>query len=381
MSSAYAFLLPSTLVIFGVGFWIIWGVWKIRPALFWGIAYLLWAACQFLQVINSLHLHKIALTILAQTLILLSIFFQMHGLQDYVGESKIALRIRLVICLGAVGITLWLILPPPNSEALLSLRLALRLTLTGVALAAMQRHLSNAMNKIVFAIVVITTIAITIVAIGMIAGWHSDPSSASQDTFALWGQVIGNGVAIVFALTMLGGTIFNIAQHYRDQALSDPLSGLPNRRRFEDFQRKEWHRALNACQPLSLLMIDIDLFKTFNDTYGHPAGDSCLITVAQVIRANLRECDLCARLGGEEFVAVLPVTTEMGAKIVAENLCRAIRLAAIPHKNNPLGIVTVSIGVASAVPLGSDSGRLMAAADTGLYQAKVNGRNRVEVSC
>jgi diguanylate cyclase (GGDEF)-like protein/PAS domain S-box-containing protein len=166
------------------------------------------------------------------------------------------------------------------------------------------------------------------------------------------------------------------------QATTDGLTGLANRRRFDDMLPKEWRRSMRVADPLSLLLIDIDHFKAFNDRYGHPGGDQCLRLIADTIATVIRRPhDLVARYGGEEFVAVLPATTLDGAIQIAEALRAAIAALAVPHAAVPGGAVTASIGVASTVPT-SDSlpATLVAAADGALYAAKRSGRNRVAVA-
>ncbi|RME32407.1 MAG: diguanylate cyclase [Gammaproteobacteria bacterium] len=169
----------------------------------------------------------------------------------------------------------------------------------------------------------------------------------------------------------------------RDQlqtlADTDELTGLPNRRRFVRLLAIEWQRAQRRQHALGCLMIDIDHFKGYNDRYGHPAGDECLRQVARILRRGLyRPGDLIARYGGEEFVALLPETPAGGAREVAERLRRAVEQAAIPHLGSPAGVVTLSIGVAAALPQpGSPAEALVASADEALYRAKDSGRNRV----
>ena len=162
----------------------------------------------------------------------------------------------------------------------------------------------------------------------------------------------------------------------------DGLTGVPNRRCFDGALRKEWLRARRDGTPLSALMIDIDHFKAFNDTYGHLQGDLCLRRVAEVIDAALkRPGDFVARFGGEEFVVLLPGTDLAGALSMAGLIRANVRAAAIEHASSPVSdLVTVSIGIAGVVPtMDLEPESLLAASDMALYQAKSNGRNRVEV--
>lgn len=165
-------------------------------------------------------------------------------------------------------------------------------------------------------------------------------------------------------------------------ATVDDLTGIANHRRFREFIEQEWLRCQRGQDPLSLLLCDIDDFKAYNDTYGHQAGDACLVRVARAIDDVFqRSTDLAARYGGEEFVAVLPSTEERGALAVAQTLQSAIRNLKIPHQASRVAPhVTVSIGLATARPeLGAPNGveALIAAADRALYAAKDQGRDRV----
>lgn len=159
----------------------------------------------------------------------------------------------------------------------------------------------------------------------------------------------------------------------------DGLTGIPNRRALDETLGREWRRGCRGYRPLSLLMIDIDYFKRYNDSCGHMAGDDCLRTVAQTLVASLgRAADFVGRYGGEEFLAILPETDQDGALVVAREISRIIAERAIPHPDSPMGnTVTVSIGIATAPPhRDHPHSILLQAADDALYQAKQEGRNR-----
>lgn len=161
-------------------------------------------------------------------------------------------------------------------------------------------------------------------------------------------------------------------------AATDPLTGVGNRRAFEAGLRDEWSRCARAGEPLSLLMIDVDFFKAYNDQYGHPQGDRCLKAVATCLVENMyRGGDLVARYGGEEFAILLPDTD--AATQVARRLCDAVAELAIVHAESVVAPhVTVSIGVASVWPRdGASPQSLVEAADDALYAAKTAGRNQV----
>jgi diguanylate cyclase (GGDEF)-like protein len=158
----------------------------------------------------------------------------------------------------------------------------------------------------------------------------------------------------------------------------DGLTGIPNRRRFDEMLDTEWRHCLRENVFLSLIMMDIDYFKNFNDNQGHQAGDDCLKKVAMMLASSVRRpMDFVARYGGEEFVAILPKTDADGIAIVAENIRKNIESLLIPHSHSPASdYVTVSLGGAAVVPntqLSSDI--LVKAADDALFQAKREGRN------
>ncbi|WP_321881293.1 GGDEF domain-containing protein [Paraburkholderia bannensis] len=168
-------------------------------------------------------------------------------------------------------------------------------------------------------------------------------------------------------------------------ALTDPLTGLANRRALDERLIGEWRRAVRSQQSLAVLFFDIDHFKNFNDTYGHAAGDEVLALVAERIASGTRRAsDMTARYGGEEFAVVLPGTPLEGARKIAEKIRRRVEAANLSHSGSRYGRVTVSVGCASCAPpvhgSASDGGsgaQLLAAADVLLYEAKSAGRNQV----
>jgi diguanylate cyclase (GGDEF)-like protein len=159
----------------------------------------------------------------------------------------------------------------------------------------------------------------------------------------------------------------------------DGLTGIANRRQFDDTLIREHRRCKRAGVPLSILMIDIDFFKKYNDIYGHLTGDDCLKLVTETMQRQLhRPGDILARYGGEEFACVLPDTDIAGATVVAGNLRQAIIEQDIPHKEGIDGVVTISIGLVSGQPAeGTDARKFLMQADQCLYEAKVAGRNRI----
>ena len=160
----------------------------------------------------------------------------------------------------------------------------------------------------------------------------------------------------------------------------DTLTQIANRRRFDAVLRQEWRRCARDESPLSLVFCDIDYFKRFNDTYGHQAGDECLVRVAEAMEETLnRPADLVARYGGEEFIALLVDTDEEGARMLAERMRARVEGLRVPHRSSAVGPhLTVSLGVATVVPRPAVRPEdLVDLADRALYAAKEGGRNRV----
>jgi len=169
----------------------------------------------------------------------------------------------------------------------------------------------------------------------------------------------------------------------QDLARIDGLTGIANRRRFDELLEEEFRRASRQELPLALVLLDIDWFKPYNDSYGHPAGDDCLRRVSAAVADALRRPgDHAARYGGEEIAILLPATGDRGAAVVAERVRAAVSALGIAHTGSRFGVVTVSAGVASVLPAnpGDTAASLVSAADRALYQAKRDGRNLVRTA-
>ena len=163
-------------------------------------------------------------------------------------------------------------------------------------------------------------------------------------------------------------------------AAIDYLTQIPNRRTFDEKLIQEWERAQREKTPLSIAMLDLDFFKTYNDHYGHSAGDQCLQSIAQAIKKPLRRpADICSRYGGEEFAVILPNTDSAGAQHVLEEIRQAVIDLAIAHGFSTIApILTVSTGYTTAIPTaGNTPEQALRIADNALYLAKLQGRNRI----
>ncbi len=158
---------------------------------------------------------------------------------------------------------------------------------------------------------------------------------------------------------------------------TDPLTGLFNRRRFDDILRLEFNKAMRYKSPLSCIMIDIDHFKAVNDTYGHTVGDVVIKDVAEIIKRSVRDVDTACRWGGDEFIVLTPMTTNANAELSAQRILKSVSDRVFKGVNNN---VTVSIGIADVSRADVDTvSKLIHAADTTLFEAKMKGRNRIEV--
>ena len=191
-------------------------------------------------------------------------------------------------------------------------------------------------------------------------------------------------VAVVRARVRSQLTIKRQADAMRELSMTDGLTGVANRRSFNDTVDAEWRRCARAAMPLSVIMIDIDHFKLYNDQYGHQAGDTCLQEVSAAMkRCATRPQDLLARYGGEEFILLLPQEGLEGTEVVARRILEEVRKLAIAHAASPTAEhVTISLGLASTSSPddSTDASALIRAADANLYRAKQTGRDRYCIS-
>lgn len=173
-----------------------------------------------------------------------------------------------------------------------------------------------------------------------------------------------------------------VEQALEKLATTDPLTGLATRRRFAEYFHTTWASALRERTPVAVMMVDIDFFKRYNDSYGHPQGDECIKTVAGLLRSIAsRPLDMVVRYGGEEFLLLLPDTSLQGAGLLAAEIHQSLGGKHIQHRESLHGDVTVSIGLEALIPdAGMTSDSLIAAADRALYEAKRAGRARTEVA-
>ncbi|MFQ4137952.1 PAS domain S-box protein [Nodosilinea sp. PGN35] len=217
---------------------------------------------------------------------------------------------------------------------------------------------------------------------GVLLAYHGQGPHPWEDSELDLLKRLAIQLAIAIQQSQLYQHIQTVNRQLEHLATHDGLTQLANRRSFDIYLQQEWVRLLRVQAPLSLILCDIDYFKPYNDTYGHPAGDVCLQQVAQALgRVAKRPADLVARYGGEEFALVLPNTDRAGAEAIARAIQQALVELALFHGASPLGQrITLSLGIACQIPAGGQSVQgLIDQADAALYQAKQQGRDRYQI--
>jgi diguanylate cyclase (GGDEF)-like protein len=184
-------------------------------------------------------------------------------------------------------------------------------------------------------------------------------------------------VAEHFALAL---TNLQLRARLHEQSIRDPLTGLYNRRYLDETMGREIRKATRHQRPVGVIMLDLDYFKQFNDTYGHDGGDTLLRAVGTFLQQHIRGEDIVCRYGGEEFTLILPEATLESTTRRAHEICTGIRRLSIHHNGRALRSITASLGVAAFPEHGPDADSLMKAADNALYQAKAGGRNQIIIA-
>jgi diguanylate cyclase (GGDEF)-like protein len=229
-------------------------------------------------------------------------------------------------------------------------------------------------------VTLVASLLAVLATIGMTAVYGLLLKGSASQTDLIIGALTSATVSplVVYWLATLSFELYKSEQRLSALSQKDPLTGAYNRRYFDEHAKVECARAHRYGQALTLLMLDLDLFKEVNDKYGHPAGDEVLKTLVKLGINALRKSDILARYGGEEFVVLLPHAGIIEARMLAERLRKSIEENVIMFDGKSIK-ATISIGASTLEEQESDISALLARADKALYQAKANGRNRVEV--
>ena len=368
MGDHFAFLLPATFWVFGCTFLIVWRV-GMRPALLWGAAYLC-AGTGFTASMWPAPLPEVARALSAEVLFIAAFFLFGEALVARTGGSVLR-RLRLGVALTGFALTTAAIARGDlRAELLLSdLSCALLLAL---GLAGM-RGASRLADRALFAAACLVVTETVVRGATVFITVNPDGTSFLATTYAFLMQACAGVIGVVFALAALAALTSDLIDRYRDEALTDPLSGLLNRRGFA--------AAVARAVPAehgggSLVTCDIDHFKQVNDRFGHAAGDRVIADFARIIRDRAPSHAIAARMGGEEFAIYLPGigTAE------ATRFANSVRLAFSASDHTVVQMaapLTASFGLAAVEPDDAGLTRASARADAGLYHAKTGGRDRV----
>jgi len=291
-------------------------------------------------------------------------------------DRKPPLNFGLALCTVAVGFLAWFTLGSPNYPAGVLIQNLVFLTLDLYTAYACLRA-RTAKGNHTFRIIGILFIVLAIACSWRVAGGVFGLTFSSSPTLPrlLWIATSLISFPMITVLLTLH-TSQRLQEEIHAQARHDTLTDAYNRRAFTEFADKEWSRSVRHGYPLSILVVDIDHFKNFNDQHGHQTGDDALVQVSKCAQAALRSNDIWCRYGGEEFIALLPNTTRDQATAVAERLRRTVENTMISSPHGSLN-VSVSIGVAQRSSNHSSLSEVLAISDAALYKAKAAGRNRV----
>jgi diguanylate cyclase (GGDEF)-like protein len=291
-------------------------------------------------------------------------------------------RKRISVPLALVGLLIWLaacsfspIYSRPEARA--SVMAAIGICYTLLAVVELWRGRGDGAWRWPIIVVLLAHAASIPIHIPVAVAWkHPDPIDLDFLTFMIFEAAF---VSICGAYLFGGLVNERISMNFRQASLTDPLTGVTNRRGFFEIGERHLERARLGNEPIAIVMFDLDRFKTINDQFGHAIGDEVLIAFCRLASAQLRPKDLFARIGGEEFVTLLPNTTTQDALRLAERVRSAIE-GASHTVEDPLVRMTVSVGVASPTEGTTALDVLVSAADNALYRAKTAGRNRVELT-
>jgi len=353
-------------------------LWRVQhnypPARDWAVAALISGLGLFCFALRDLAPVWVS-EVLSNALVLPGWMIFDYGIVRAAGKQP-PLKLGLAICALAVGSAAWHSLVSPNHAA--------QVLTQNLVFAFFDLYAAHACWKVAEAGRVLTfrwvAALLTFLAIACLWRMASDVFDLAP-AFAQASPRTVLVAASMFAFPMIVmllalQTSQSLQRKINDQARHDMLTGAFNRRAFDEFVNREWSRSVRRSDPFSVLTVDIDHFKKFNDQHGHQTGDATLVEVSNAAQAALRVDDIWCRYGGEEFIALLPNTTVEQALTVAERLRRGVEETAIATKKGLLK-VSVSIGVAERRAGQTHWSEVLAVSDAALYQAKASGRNRV----
>ena len=353
-------------------------LWRVQhnypPARDWAVAALISGAGLFCFALRDLAPVWVS-EVLSNALVLPGWMIFDYAIVRAAGKQP-PVKLGIAICALAVGSAAWHSLVSPNHAA--------QVLTQNLVFAFFDLYAAYACSKVVEAGRVLTfrLIAVLLAFLGMTCLWRMVGGVFDiAPAFAQAPQRTLLVAASMFAFPMIVmllalQTSQNLQGEINDQARRDMLTGAFNRRAFDEFVNREWSRSVRRDDPFSLLTIDIDHFKKFNDQHGHQTGDATLVQVSNAAQAALRADDIWCRYGGEEFIALLPNTTIEQALTVAERLRCSVAATMIATKKGLLK-VSVSVGVAERSTTQAHWSEVLAASDAALYRAKAAGRNQV----
>ncbi len=353
-------------------------LWRVQrnypPAKSWAIGALMSAAGLFLFSLRQVAPSWVS-EVVSNALLLPGWMIFDFGIARAAGKQP-SVRLGLALCAIALGILTWHVVVSPNYPVQVVVQ-SLLFVVFDLYAAYACLQVTDARRTHTFRLLAALLIVLALtctwrVATGIFGLQPTLPPTLPRLVWITVAVVVFPMVTMLLALH----TSERLQEEINDLARHDMLTGAFNRRAFDEFINREWSRAIRHERPFSLLTVDIDHFKQFNDQHGHQTGDDALVAVSNSAQAALRSNDVWCRYGGEEFVALLPDTSIEQAVAVAERLRCAVEKTAISTPGGPLSI-SVSVGAAERSSLHADWKDVLAISDAALYKAKAEGRNRV----
>ena len=353
-------------------------LWRVQrnypPAKDWAIGSLMFAIGLFLFALRNQA--PVVLTEIVSNLFLLPGLMLFNFGIVKAADRKPPFILGLTLCTVAIAVLAWFTLAAPNYRAAVLTQNLVFLTLDVYTAHACLKA-RTAKGNYTFRIIGLLFIALVIANAWRVAGGVFDLTFSFSPTLPrlLWIATSLISFPMITLLLTLH-TSQRLQEEIHAQAHHDALTQAYNRRAFSELSDMEWSRSMRHGYPLSILTVDIDHFKDFNDQHGHPTGDVALVQVSKSAQEALRSNDIWCRYGGEEFIALLPNTTRNQAMVVAERLRLSVESTTISSPQGPLS-VSVSVGVAERSSSHSSLSEVLAISDAALYKAKAAGRNRV----